>query len=85
MIHGLMAKSLRLIATGERGQPGLNELEASFGMIDAIVALNAGKRQVDVYGQTSPRGARRGWHDRGKWSSLNPESSKTGKFRADAR
>src|SRR5262249_6595780 len=84
VIHGLMAKSLRLIATGERGHPGLNELEASFGMIDAIVALNAGKRQVDVYGQTSPRGARRG-HDRGKWSSLNPECSKTGKFRADAR
>jgi hypothetical protein len=64
-IHGLMAKGLRLIATEERGQPGLNELEASFGMIDAIVALNAGKRR--------------------KWSSLNPECSKTGKFRADAR
>jgi hypothetical protein len=42
-----MAKSLRLIATEERGQPRLDELEASFGMMDAIVALNAGKRQVD--------------------------------------
>ena len=65
MIH-VMANSLRLIATEERGQPRLDELEASFGMIDAIVALNAGKRQVDVYGQTSPRGAWRGWRDRAR-------------------
>jgi hypothetical protein len=54
----VMANSIRLVATEEGGQP------TSFGMIDAIVALNAGKRQVDVYGQTSPRGAWRGWRDR---------------------
>jgi hypothetical protein len=66
VIHGLMAKSLRLTATEERGQPGLDELETNFGMIDTIVASKAGKRQVEIYGQTSPRGARPGWRDRGR-------------------